>query len=126
VKKITVALLTAVYLLSAIGVSASSFYCCGLRTSTTFSLGDVSASNSQTKADNCCKTTKQSFKVKDNHFGSGSFSLLTKFFPALHQPDTFLSLNTKSFTAVHAAFNSHAPPFRQRGPIYILNCTYRI
>lgn len=127
-KRITVVLLTTIYLLSAIGVSASSFYCCGALKSTSFSIGGLQPQGSKATAgaDNCCKTTKQSFKVKDNHFGSGSFSLLTKFFPALHQPATIFVHNTKSFTTVNTAFNSHAPPFSQHEPIYTLNCTYRI
>jgi hypothetical protein len=128
VKKITAILLTTVYLLSAIGVSATSFYCCGVLRSTSLSIGDLQSKDTKAtaKANNCCKTTKQSFKVKDNHFGSGSISLLTKIFPALNQPVIIFNLNTKSFTSAHAAFNSHAPPFRQHEPIYVLNCTYRI
>jgi len=126
VKRITIALLTTVYLLSAIGVSASSFYCCGIKTSTTFSLGDASTSHAKTKADNCCKTTKQSFKVKDNHFGSDALSLSVKFFPATMEASVPYELNAEPFTEIQTAFNSHAPPFRQHEPIYILNCTYLI
>jgi hypothetical protein len=125
VKRLTIVILTAVYLLSAIGVSASSFYCCGVRMSTTFSLGDVHTSNSKAKAHNCCKTTKQSFKVKDSHYSTDSFLLLVKFFPVLHQQVTAISFDAQLRTVAYA-FQSHAPPFRQHQPIYSLNCTYRI
>jgi hypothetical protein len=127
VKRIAIAFLTAVYLLSAIGVSATSVYCCGALKSTSLSIGELQSKDSKTAKDaNCCKTTKQSFKVKDNYFGASSFSFVTKLFPVLHQPATIFSLNTKSFTAVCTAFDSHAPPFRQHETIYTLNCTYRI
>jgi hypothetical protein len=127
VKKITVALLTAVYLLSAIGVSATSFYCCGVLKSTSLAIGELqSKDNKVAKDDKCCNTTKQSFKVKDNHFGSDALSLLVKFFPATMEAALPFEFNANSFTAVPTAFNSHAPPFRQHQPIYTLNCTYRI
>jgi hypothetical protein len=128
VKRIVVVLLTTVYLLSAIGVSASSFYCCGLLKSTSLSIGDsqLKENNTITKADNCCKTTKQSFKLKDNHFGSGFVSLLAKCSLAPHNSTPVFNLNTKSFTAVYTAFNSHAPPSGQHEPFYTLNCAYRI
>ncbi|MEO7211999.1 MAG: hypothetical protein ABIX36_04315 [Mucilaginibacter sp.] len=38
-KKITIVLLTAVYLLSAIGVSASRFYCSGILKTTSLTIG---------------------------------------------------------------------------------------
>jgi hypothetical protein len=126
VKKIFISLLTAVYLLSAIGVSASSFYCCGILKSTTFSIGDHGSDNKvAAKTDHCCKTTKQSFKVKDNHYGAGTFSLSAKFFPVI-LPFSLVKLNDDPYTRVYTAFNSHAPPFRQHAPVYLLNCTYRI
>jgi hypothetical protein len=126
VKRITIALLTAVYLLSAVGVSATSFYCCGILKTTSLSIGADHESDKIIKGDNCCKTTKQSFKVKDNHFGSDALSHSVKFFPALMETTIPSELNSEPFVASHNAFNSHAPPFGQHTPIYTLNCTYRI
>lgn len=126
-KKITIAILTAVYLIAAIGVSASSFYCCGILKSTTYSIGADHASDSKATAqsNHCCKTTKQFFKVKDNHYGSGSFLLTAKFFPVII-PFASIKLSDEPFIKVYTAFNSHAPPCGQQVPIYTLNCTYRI
>lgn len=126
-KKVTIILLTAIYLLSAIGVSASSFYCCGILKTTTFSIGAVHDNGQKVvKGDNCCKTTKQSFKVKDNHFSSDAFSLSVQFFPAIVETSTEFKLNAEPFSVIHTAFNSHAPPLGEHTPIYTLNCTYRI
>jgi hypothetical protein len=128
VKRITVVLLTAIYLLSAVGVSASSFYCCGVLKSTTLSIGEVHNTDAKAPAtnSNCCKHTKQTFKVKDNHFGANAFSLSAKVFQAIIGTATAIELNTAPIIVVATAFNSHAPPFRQHTPIYTLNCTYRI
>jgi hypothetical protein len=128
VKKITIVILTAVYLLSAIGVSASSFYCCGVLKSTTLSIGEVHIADAKALAtdNHCCKHTKQNFKVKDNHFGSDALSLSVKFFPITIETVVPNELNTEPFTAIHTAFNSHAPPSAQHEPIYTLNCAYRI
>jgi len=125
VKRIAIAFLTAVYLISAIGVSASSFYCCGELKATSYSIGEGHGPDSKATTKDCCKTTKQSFKVKDSHFGAGSFSLLAKFFPVIH-PFTAIKLNEVPFTKIYSPINSHAPPYRQYAPIYTLNCTYRI
>jgi hypothetical protein len=128
VKKITIVILTAIYLLSAIGVSASRFYCCGILKTTSLTIGaDHESEKTTSKGDDCCKTTKQSFKVKDNHIGSDALSLSVKLFPVDIHTITAFELNAKPVTtAIHTAFNSHAPPFAQHAPIYTLNCTFRI
>jgi hypothetical protein len=126
VKKITAIIITAVYLLSAIGVSASSFYCCGMLRSTTLSIGESHSTDSKTalKASGCCKTVKHSFKVKDNHFSSASFTFVSKNFQVL---GTFPAIMVENiwFTKTYTAFNSNAPPVGlQKTPIYSLHCTY--
>lgn len=126
VKKVTIVLLTAVYLLTAVGVSASSFYCCGILRSTTVSLGELKSNDSKAvKNTQCCKHTKQTFKVKDTHFASHASSLPDKFFAATLQTAGNFQLAAQPVKIVYLPFNSHAPPLGQRS-IYALNCTYRI
>jgi hypothetical protein len=127
VKKLTIVILTAFYLLSVIGVSASSFYCCGVLKSTSYSIGEDHGSDSKATAvkENCCKTTKHSFKVKDNHFVTGSYSPIAKY-SLVFVPFSSLKQDDKPFTKIYTAFNSHAPPLGQHASIYTLNCTYRI
>lgn len=126
-KRITLILLTALYLLSAVGVSAEHFYCCGKLASTTLSLGDSQPPvvKVNVKAENCCKTTKQSFKVKDNHVNAGASSIGLTWVAVIAQ-----SVPTLPEPAVQEHTDiiryAHAPPERQQTPIYILNCTYRI
>ncbi|MGY4386551.1 hypothetical protein ACVWYN_003606 [Pedobacter sp. UYP24] len=126
-KKITIILLTAVYLLSAIGVSASRFYCCGILKTTNLTIGaDHESEKTITKGNDCCKTMKQSFKVKDNHFGADPFTIVVKFFPAIIEAKTSFILNKVTNAAAYTSFYSHAPPFVSLTPIYTLNCAYRI
>ncbi len=126
-KKITIVLLTVVYLLSAIGVSASRFYCCGILKTTNLTIGVNHESEKITSiGDDCCKTTKQSFKVKDNHFGADASSLSFKSFPAVTYIITPFELNAEPFTFIYTAFSKHAPPCGHDTPIYTLNCNYRI
>lgn len=127
-KKIVLVLLAALYLLSAVGVSAEHFYCCGKLAGTTFSFGDSGhpVVKASVKAENCCKTTQQSFKVKDNHVGAAAspiapmawIAVLTQPKPALSEP------MVQENRAV--IYQPHGPPNRQQIPIYILNSTYRI
>lgn len=127
-KRLAVVLLLAAYMLSVFGVSASSFYCCGMLKSTTLSIGEVHGADTKAPLtkDNCCKHTKQTFKVKDNHFGSDALSLSVKFVPANIVNIVHFTFNAEPLTVIPTAFNSHAPPFGQHTPIYTLNCTYRI
>src|SRR6185437_2913621 len=107
--------------------SASSFYCCGVLKSTTLSIGEAHSTSAKAngKTDNCCKTTKRSFKVKDHYCGAGSSFVLAKSLPVF-APFTSLQLSDEPFAEAYTTFNSHGPPFRQHEPIYILNCTFRM
>jgi len=127
VKRAIAILFSIVYLLSAVGVSVEHFYCCGKLASTTFILGDTHhpVVKGLAKTDDCCKTTKQSFRVKDNHVGvSGSsivptwVAVMMQLVPALPEPAV------QEYTGI--TYRVHGPPERQQTPIYILNCTYRI
>jgi hypothetical protein len=124
VKKIAAILLIFIYSASVYGFSVNKFYCCG-------KLGYVgickkSIANCANKSDpSCCKTTKQEYKIKDNHIAakasSTDYSLYVLINPALfiYEPAERISLKEAS------AYNSHAPP-DQLNPFFILFCNYRI
>jgi len=125
-KKFTVIVLVLIYVLTVTGVSAEHFYCCGKLARTTFALGDSGNTvNNHSKKDDCCKTTKQSFKVKDQHAGSKTLDLQTKAFVALQQAVTEFQPIAGCGQST-AAYKANAPPERKQIPVYILNCTYRI
>ncbi|HWZ34623.1 MAG TPA: hypothetical protein VNW51_00610 [Mucilaginibacter sp.] len=126
-KKIAVVLLAVWYLLSAVGVSAEHFFCCGKLASTAFSFGDTKTPvvKGTAKADNCCKTTKQSFKVKDSHVGADVYHVDASWVATITQPAPALPAPVVQ-ELIAATYQAHGPPERQHTPIYILNCTYRI
>jgi hypothetical protein len=129
VKRTAVLLLTAIYLLSSLGVAANSYYCCGKLQLTTILDGSKQQSDCKKMASmmpKCCKTKKQYFKVKDQHVGATAFSLDTKVYPAINIPYLTAQLSINIPDQEFVSFNSHAPPDRFQPPFYILNCTYRI
>lgn len=127
VKKFTIIVLALIYLLSATGVSAERFYCCGKLARTTFAIGDSgnTENNKISKVHKCCKTTKRTFKVKDSHVGSGGL-FVAKVAPAALPPVILCLPAVSESTPVNWASRANAPPDRQQIPVYILNCTYRI
>jgi len=126
-KRTVIILLTAVYLFSSLGVAAKSMYCMGVLTSTTIVYTDYGKEpcKMQMAKHKCCKTKKQYFKVKDQHFGSVVMAFLAKLFPVLHYYTTSDAEPAPSACQYHA-YNIHAPPESSSTPVYILNCTYRI
>jgi hypothetical protein len=128
VKKITVFLLVICYLFTSVGVVANSFYCCGVLTSTTITIGDAHKADCKmaaSKMRGCCKTKRQVIKVKDQHINSVAGLLLAKFFPLLHYLDSLSSVNKPNYSA-KAVYRGNAPPLRLVTPVYMLNCNYRI
>lgn len=125
-KRFTIILLTLIYALSATGVSAERFYCCGKLAHTSFTIGDSGNSeNNKGKADHCCKTTKQSFKIKDQHVGEKTYNPQTKAFVALLP--AVPEFQFVAFCVIpQVTYQTNAPPKRQQTQIYILNCTYLI
>ena len=73
----------------------------------------------------CCKSTKQVYKVKDNHlFAKASLSDYNTF--ALVPRELFIDSRVESIVATkQLAYNSHAPP-AIRVALFTLFCTYRI
>lgn len=127
-KRIALILLTAIYLLPIVGLTANSFYCCGILKSTTFFPGTEQKANCKMASNmsGCCKTQKQYFRLKDQHFGSTGFNLDTKLFASLSIYDSkaYTGLNNQEPQLIY--YNSHAPPYLFKASFYILNCTYRI
>src|SRR6516225_2386116 len=75
-KRAALILLTAIYLISLMGMSVNRSYCCGKLISISSSIGAGDSSNSTSgNKDKCCGHEKQSFKVKDSHFSAVSLSL---------------------------------------------------
>ncbi|HEY5326812.1 MAG TPA: hypothetical protein VIJ27_07415 [Mucilaginibacter sp.] len=125
-KRTAIILLSAVYLLSSLGIAAESHYCCGILQSTTLFHDTKLDCKMASQMKHCCKTKKQYFKVKDQHFGVSNFTLNTKLFSAIQIP--YLAAQTVKDIPVKDIFyfNNHAPPNRDATHSYILNCTYRI
>lgn len=126
-KRTALILLTAIYLLSCVGMGINRFYCCGKLAAVTLIYGAPDNTNNKTaKNDNCCRNEKQSFKVKDSHFSATSFSLNHPL-PAIIQsfiiPDKGLLANNLHTKIV---YKGNAPPGHQDIPVYTLNCAYRI
>ncbi len=79
-----------------------------------------------TEKDNCCKTTYQFFKIKDNHLGETGFLGLTKAFTDVELNYPLVSLTPAVKKAHSVAYYSNPPPFNNGIPLYILDCVYRI
>ena len=126
-KRTALILLTAIYLLSCVGMGINRSYCCGKLAAVTLIYGAPDNSNNKAAKNNdCCRNEKQSFKVKDSHFSAASFSLKNPV-PALlssfvnHQNGIIAyQLHTK------IVYKGNAPPGPSNIPVYTLNCAYRI
>ena len=126
-KRTALILLTAIYIVSCMGMSVNRFYCCGKLTSVNFSYGagDSSGSTSGNK-NKCCDHQKQSFKVKDSHFGTASLSLINPL--AVTIPAFINLINEPVVSTLHTkiVYKGNAPPGHSDIPVYTLNCAYRI
>jgi hypothetical protein len=126
VKRTAIILLSAVYLLSGLGIAADSHYCCGILQSTTLFHDTKLDCKMASHMKGCCKTKRQYFKVKDRHFGAQAFSLNVNLFHTIIQSNYYLDLTLAGLNIAHVTVNSHGPPYRPKTPAYIQNCTYRI
>jgi len=99
----------------------------GVLTSTTIAYTDHSKETCKMEMakHKCCKTKKQYFKVKDQHFGSVTLAFLAKLFPVLNYYTTPHAVAAPCTCQFHA-YNIHGPPQYRSTPVYIFNCTYRI
>jgi len=127
-KRSALVLLTAIYLLSCVGIGVDRFYCCGKLASTTFTYAPANdnAGTQTPKKNNCCRNEKQSLKIKDNHISGDAFIAghpLPVIIPSFFCPNNKIAL-TLSHTNI--SYNGNAPPGLPDVPVYTLNCTYRI
>ncbi|MES2376778.1 MAG: hypothetical protein V4553_09375 [Bacteroidota bacterium] len=121
-KRTALLLLTAIYLLSLVGIGISRFYCCGKLASVTLTF----ASADHADKDNCCKHESKSFKVKDSHV-TVTTTVLSPSMPALlPHPVYQAAVNMIAEEVVHIGYHANAPPGSTEIPIYALNCAYRI
>jgi hypothetical protein len=126
VKRTMLILLTVIYLVSAVGIGVSRFYCCGKLAAVNLVFASGNDQKNDVEKDNCCKNEKQSFKIKDNHFNSSGFNLnqpLPVILPSLYSYD---HLGVTQTIIQSRPYKSNAPPGRPEAPIYTLNCSYRI
>lgn len=121
-KRTALLFLTAIYLLSLVGIGINRFYCCGKLTSVTLTY----ASADHTDKDNCCKHESKSFKIKDSHVTVNT-TVLSQAIPAiLPMPAYQTAVNILTEQATHSNYQANAPPGSPDIPIYTLNCAYRI
>ncbi|WP_449560062.1 HYC_CC_PP family protein [Mucilaginibacter pankratovii] len=121
-KRTALIYLTAIYLLSLVGIGVNRFYCCGKLSSVTLTY----ASADHTDKDNCCKNETKSFKLKDNHITTASF-VFSDLSPVIIPTPlylTFIAIATEQVN--HSSYEASAPPGDPDIPIYTLNCAYRI
>ena len=125
-KRTALILLTAIYIISCIGMSVERFYCCGKLASVDYTYGAGDNASQTGKKNKCCDHQKQSFKVKDSHFIAASISLNHPV-PAI-VPSFVNLVNEPVVSILHTqiVYKGNAPPGRSEIPVYILNCAYRI
>jgi len=126
-KRSALVLLTAIYLISCLGMSVNRFYCCGKLASITFTYGAGDNTLSQGgKTNKCCDHQKQSFKVKDSHYSPAALSFNHPI-PAIIP--SVISLSNHFITGLlltQIVYKGNAPPGHPDIPAYTLNCAYRI
>jgi hypothetical protein len=122
VKRTALIFLTAIYLLSCIGLGVDRFYCCGKLASVTLAY----AGADHTDKNNCCKHERKTFKVKDSHYSVGSFSLVHPVPAIIPLVITITSEIIANQFHAKIVYKGDAPPGNPDIPIYTLNCAYRI
>jgi hypothetical protein len=122
VKRTALILLTAIYLLSLVGIGVNRFYCCGKLTSVKLTY----ASADHTDQNNCCKHESKTFKIKDSHVTTNATVLSSSASAILPAPIYWTSVNTLTERDAPMSYQANAPPGDPDIPIYTLNCAYRI
>ena len=127
-KRTALILLTAIYLLSTLGVAVDSYYCRGkLQLTSALRVSQaLPACKMKHQMKNCCKTKKQYFKVNDLHIYASAFSLGIKLFPASQVPYLAFQPNISATNRELFEIDINAPPKGNVIPPYILHCNYRI
>jgi hypothetical protein len=120
-KRTALIFLTAIYLLSLVGIGVSRFYCCGKLTSVTLTY----AIADHTDKNNCCKHESKSFKVKDSHVTVNTI-VLSQSISVLPASAYQIAVNMLTEQDTPVNYQANAPPGNPDIPIYTLNCAYRI
>jgi hypothetical protein len=126
VKRTALILLTAIYLLSCVGIGVNRFYCCGKLASVTLIYGAADNQAHKKADDNCCKNEKQSFKIKDTHVNASLFTLQVLSPVLLPAINHWIAVITVKELPSAIAYQANAPPGSTAIPIYTRNCIYRI
>ena len=121
-KRSALILLTAIYLLSCVGIGVNRFYCCGKLTSVTLTF----ASADHVNKNNCCKHESKSFKIKDSHVTINATAISQSTPALLPNPANWTVVNMLNEQAIYTSYQANAPPGNPDIPIYAFNCTYRI
>jgi hypothetical protein len=122
-KRSALILLTAIYLLSCVGIGVSRFYCCGKLASVTLT---YAAQDHTGDKGNCCKHESKSFKLKDSHVTANAL-VLNQLMPAILPVPVYLTaLEQTAEQVTQTKYRANAPPDNPAVPIYTINCAYRI
>ena len=126
-KRSALLILTAIYLLSCVGIGINRFYCCDKLTDVTITYATPDNSSKDAgKNDNCCKHQKQSFKIKDSHFSVVSLTLNHRL-PVIKQHVLRLvNVSEVPLLLAKNLYRANAQPLGLYVPVYTLNCAYRI
>jgi len=126
VKRTVLISLTAIYLLSLVGIGVIRFYCCGKLTSATLTYASADHTDKDKDKDNCCRHESKSFKIKDSHITVNT-TILTPSAPALLPEPVYRTVvNILTEQGKPINYQANAPPGNPDIPIYTLNCAYRI
>jgi len=119
-KKAVLIFLVFMYAFSTTGISLEGFYCCGKLKSVKLTLAEYAKGDGD-----CCKTTYQSYKIKDTHIMAEAISAPVLHYALTHSFNSFLYIPAFFSTEI-AGTVSHAPPLYYGVPVYISGCVYRI
>jgi len=127
-KKITIILLTFLYLLPAIGVSVN-VHKCGKKVSFTFlySSPKKKCKCGKKMAMACCKDFMVTHKITDNQLTTAQLSVPATNFIKLFSTTVFTSSSLTPAEVEHLDFTYyHTPPIKRKSPVYISNRVFRL
>lgn len=119
-KKVVLIFLVVIYAFSTTGISLRGFYCCGKLASVKFTLAEYGKGNGD-----CCKTTYQSYKIRDEHIVAEAISTPVLNYALINSFNSFRYIPAFFSKQVVGTVN-HAPPLFYGVPAYISECVYRI
>lgn len=126
-KRTALILLTAIYLLSCVGIGVTRFYCCGKLASITltYAASNDSGTNA-TKKNGCCRHESKNFKINDSHFTANTTVLNPSAPILLPAPACWTAPISLTKQTIRPGYRANAPPGTTDIPVYTLYCTYRI